>query len=81
MPGNPDDMRLLWLSVVDQALRDAVSNDVKGKPDQTIARWQAQLWLEEGGADFVEVCTLAGVEPDRVRRRWQMIRETIGDGT
>lgn len=54
----------LWRAVITQALTDAC-NDNMGA---ALARQQARAWLLENSSDFAEVCALALLEPDHVRR-------------
>jgi hypothetical protein len=64
--------RALWLAVINQQIEDAttpiVTNDRHEKKRQELQRRQARSWLLSPNADFNEVCALAEVEPDHVRR-------------
>jgi hypothetical protein len=61
--------RGLWLKVVAQALRDALSGAVDANAAR--ARRRAHEWLVSGGNDFREVCDLAGICPRTLRDRYQ----------
>lgn len=54
----------LWRAVITQALTDAC-NDNKGA---ALDRQQARAWLLGDSSDFQEVCALALLEADHVRR-------------
>lgn len=71
---NPQAARHLWQRVVLQALRDAIV--VRKRPDSAhqAARSAAICWLDGGTADFNEVCSLAGFDPEMVRDWWQHLR-------
>lgn len=56
--------RAIWLAVIAQALDDATMIRAAIKP---AVRAQARAWLTTMGADFREVCALAGMEPERLR--------------
>ncbi|MEY4863780.1 MAG: hypothetical protein RLZ51_1875 [Pseudomonadota bacterium] len=67
----------LWRRVVLQAVRDALVLTLPAKdPAVKRDRREARAWIERGGKDFQEVCTLAGFEPDVVRDWWLSIRDT-----
>jgi hypothetical protein len=62
----------LWLAVTHRAFLDATQSVKRLRPGQerrrAIAeRNQARAWLAGAGADFVEVCTLADLDPGAVR--------------
>ncbi len=68
--GSKDDsgeakMQALWRSVIMQALIDAASNSKK-RIDK-LNRARAIEWLKYSDEDFIEVCTLANMDPDYVR--------------
>lgn len=66
----------LWRRVILQAVRDALVLKLPPKdPSVKAARREARAWIERGGKDFQEVCTLAGYNPDRVRDWWLSIRD------
>lgn len=54
----------LWRAVISQAFADACSDN----KEATLDRQQARIWLEGNSPDFAEVCALALLEPDHVRR-------------
>lgn len=54
----------LWRAVISQAFADACSDN----KEATLDRQQARTWLEGNSPDFAEVCALALLEPDHVRR-------------
>jgi hypothetical protein len=60
--------RQLWTAVIVQALRDAVRIQRYGeRPRNDLHAKQAWDWVVHGGRDFVEVCSLAGIDPGRVK--------------
>ena len=59
----------LWVSVLNQAVRDAFIQEVESKTER-LARDQARSWLVGGSADFREVCLMAGVEDSGVINKW-----------
>ncbi len=59
--------RTLWLSVLEQAIRDARS------PNNSVERGEARRWLTGNGADFRLVCTYAGLDPAYMLRRVRVI--------
>jgi hypothetical protein len=69
--------RVLWMSVLQQAVMDALRAPRPTHPLVAAAvfyaendRDQARAWIEGGGKDFREVCTLAGVDPEWVQRMY-----------
>ena len=53
----------MWISVVLQAIRDAtVGTANSGKAD--LNRQQARTWFRLSNPDFIEVCSLAGLDPE-----------------
>jgi hypothetical protein len=64
--------RALWLAVINQQIEDATSpivvSDPKEKKRLELQRQQARSWLLNPNPDFNEVCALAEVEPDHIRR-------------
>jgi hypothetical protein len=62
-------MQSLWRSVITQALIDAASNSKK-KIDK-LNRVRAIQWLQGESEDFLEVCVLANMDPDYVKRKTQ----------
>ncbi len=67
---NPDadftGMRDLWAEILTMGLKEAsgfVTNDPRGS---RLAESQAQNWMRS--KDFIEVCDLAGVNPDCARK-------------
>jgi len=56
----------LWQSVVVKAALDATAHYPASSEDYS-AQKQADAWLRVGGADFKEVCNLAGLDPDFIR--------------
>ena len=59
----------LWQSVVVKAALDATANYPASSEDH-LAQKQADEWLREGGADFKEVCNLAGLDPDFIQQAY-----------
>lgn len=66
-----DDLRRIWQNVVLQAIRDATTQPIKDRKDSIIAHREARIWLDGQTAEFNEVCTLAGIDPEAVRRWWR----------
>lgn len=60
----------LWQTVLIQAINDALHDDPYS-PENTRAKREAISWLTRGTADFREVCSLAGFDPDHVREAWR----------
>lgn len=56
--------RLLWLTVLELAVEDALGRDITfaGKTKRVTVMRMARSWLTRGGGDFQLVCLLAGVE-------------------
>lgn len=79
--------RMLWLAVLGQAVEDASLDPETTAVGTCRARLRkmeiaqrrdiARYWLFTHNRDFVDVCLMAGVEPDAVRK-WalQTIEET-----
>ena len=64
--------RVLFLSVVLQALLDATKPQAENEPpEEELARRSAQNWFFTSvgvtAQDFVDVCDLAGIEPREMR--------------
>lgn len=59
--------RALWRAVITQALMDAGSNSNKVEYRKEKAR--AIAWLNGDTEDFLEVCSMAGLDPDYVKRK------------
>lgn len=59
--------RGVWVAVITQALMDALNRSPA--PQAKIWKDQARQWLTEGGAQFVMVCELAGLDPSDIKRR------------
>ena len=69
-PATPE--RVLFLSVLLQALLDATKPETSIEPEEEkVARRSAQAWFFASvgvtAQDFEEVCDLAGIEPVRMR--------------
>ena len=71
----------LWRAVVLQAFQDATLGlhgaSARGKPPRLSAERRvhagaARTWLLRNSADFRQVCNLAGLEPEAVRRAAQV---------
>ena len=67
-----DPYQLLWLNVIQQALKDAenaarqpVSEEYLGA--EAIERRRAYDWIEDAGPDFQRACEFAGLDPEYVR--------------
>jgi hypothetical protein len=60
---NQGDQRM-WCAVILQALDDATSDLKQTKPND---RQDARDWFLKGGKDFRDVCSLAGLDHERVR--------------
>ena len=72
---NPQAAQHLWQRVVLQALRDAIADRKDPDAEQRLATMNAINWLDAGGRDFQQTCSLAGLEPDRVRGWWARVRD------
>lgn len=57
----------LWAAVIQQAINDATLPLPASRGAERLARQRAREWLTKPNRDFDEVCTLAGLEPSRVR--------------
>ncbi len=58
----------LWAAVILQALNDIDSGLGGGTTYERNQRRQSRRWFIEGGKDFIDVCTLADISPDKVRK-------------
>lgn len=67
-----DSCTALWRAVIMQALIDA-GNNFK-RPEYKSYKAHAISWLSGGSDDFLEVCSLADLEPDYVKK---MAKEAI----
>jgi hypothetical protein len=69
----------LWAAVILQAISDATWPIIaKGSGGAYITereRSGARSWLLAGGRDFVEACTMAGLEPSCVQQRAQELAD------
>lgn len=65
--------RDMWRRVILQAVRDALGISSLRGGESKLARREARDWLEHGGEDFVNVCTLAGVNHEKVQRWWRAV--------
>ncbi|MCE2926443.1 MAG: hypothetical protein LW823_02185 [Rickettsiales bacterium] len=57
----------LWVAVITQAMMDALSNS--RNPEIQFFKTEATRWLTENNKDFIEVCMLADMNPDYVRKK------------
>lgn len=57
----------LWVAVITQAMMDALSRS--RHPEQQHHKQAALNWLTGNSKDFFLVCSLAGMDPDYVRRK------------
>ena len=57
----------LWIAVITQAMMDALSQS-RGS-EAMYHKNEATIWLTENRKDFIDVCLLAGLCPDYVRRK------------
>ncbi len=57
----------LWAAVITQAMMDALSRCKKS--DSQYNRSEAMRWLTGNSKDFIDVCLLAGLNPDYVRQK------------
>lgn len=62
--GDPE--AVLWLAVIQQALSDAVSVNKEYRAE--LDRNSARRWFKLADRDFRDVCIMAGLEPECVRR-------------
>lgn len=65
----------LWRAVILQALADACAHSMA--PTAVLERERARAWFFEANEGFTQVCMLAGMNPDFVRRK---AREAIDSG-
>jgi len=59
----------LWQAVVFKAIMDATANDPKNGDDIAEKR-RSDIWIRKGGPDFVQVCTMAGIDPAFIREAY-----------
>jgi hypothetical protein len=57
----------LWIAVITQALVDALCKSKN--PELVYCKDEAIRWLTNNNKDFVEVCLLAGLDPDYIRKK------------
>lgn len=67
-PDDRDGERVLWVSVILQAIRDA-TDCLADKANRDVTRTQARAWFRPSNPDFIEVCNLAGMDPSQVAIR------------
>lgn len=60
----------LWLAVIQQAILDATRNTLWHSCED-LARDASHRWLMLHSRDFLEVCAMAGLDPDYVRTVYQ----------
>lgn len=65
----------LWRSVILQALADACAHSLS--PGAVLERQRARAWFFETNDGFTQVCQLAGMNPEFVRRK---AREAVESG-
>ena len=68
----PSAFRQLWAQVLLVAIDDAIKGPARGHMTRTqrlIHIHQARDYLTKANRDFIEVCSLAGLEPEAVRER------------
>lgn len=71
-----DGCRQLWCAVLMRAVMDALSPNPYSDVDRRAKR-DAISWLDGGGRDFKQVCTLAGLDPEAVHDAWKSGRFTM----
>ena len=63
--------RMLWQAVVHKAFLDALCpKENQNSADQVKATREAIVWIERGGKDFQQVCSMAGMDPDFLREAY-----------
>ncbi len=67
---NDEEVKLLWMAVVIQAIEDyiAISPVVTNKQEQKAVKLQAEAWFSNAGADYQEVCSNAGIDSRILRK-------------
>ena len=61
---------VLWRSVLARALEDACGEGLQGTPtEKQRLQDEARRWLTGMSRDFMEICALADMEPEIVRRQ------------
>ncbi len=71
-------LRRLWRAVLEQALRDAIYQDVNEASSSLLKvreQQRARHWLVWSRGDFAEVCAMAGYDPAYVRERMFKLRD------
>lgn len=71
-PANTDE-RSLWVNVILRAINDAMTGgdtNISGKNSDLI-RQQSRTWLRPTNPDFIEVCSLAGLDPEATYEKAQ----------
>lgn len=58
------DEAIMWRSVIDQALRDTVSENKR-------VRQEAEKWFDPKNKDFTTVCALAMLDPQDVHKAYE----------
>ncbi len=66
-PEKPCGVRALWRGVITQALMDAGSNSAKAEHRKE--KLKAIAWLTGDCESFELVCSMAGLEPDYVKKK------------
>jgi hypothetical protein len=59
--------KAVWVAVITQAMQDALSRSQKS--EAKLHKHEAMQWLTGNSKDFIDVCLLAGLDPDYVRRK------------
>lgn len=61
--------RALWVAVITNAINDATGwpPGAARQHEAERMRREARQWLTEGSMDFIDVCCLAGIDPDALR--------------
>lgn len=68
--------RRIWICVIVQAIRDALSAPRALNSQEAMIRAEARRWLRGGHEDFNEVCELAGVDGQALAKWWQNVERT-----
>lgn len=78
----------LWICVIVQTIRDALSAPRALNSQEALIRTEARRWLRGGHEDFDEVCELAGVDGPSLATWWKNVeamdqhtnvRQIVGD--
>lgn len=71
-PRSGDPYQRLWLSVIEQAFKDALKGAARPLEGdhlgaEAVEQRRALMWFKDGDEDFRRVCHFAGLDPNYVR--------------